>query len=86
MKLVFLLCVILRSVFNPIDESSVLADILDIFVRFSNDEEMNIILLRLVEYLGHPNPFICAVAYTEVCVDTHVAAIRWIRDSIDVMV
>ncbi|KAE8348829.1 protein kinase [Aspergillus coremiiformis] len=31
----------------------------------SNDEEMNIILLRLVEYLGHPNPFICAVAYTE---------------------
>ncbi|PWY69808.1 hypothetical protein BO94DRAFT_502566 [Aspergillus sclerotioniger CBS 115572] len=33
--------------------------------KFSNDEEMNIILLRLVEYLGHPNPFICAVAYTE---------------------
>ncbi|PYI12112.1 hypothetical protein BO78DRAFT_392787 [Aspergillus sclerotiicarbonarius CBS 121057] len=32
---------------------------------FSNDEEINIILLRLVEYLGHPNPFICAVAYTE---------------------
>ncbi|THC97259.1 hypothetical protein EYZ11_003261 [Aspergillus tanneri] len=26
---------------------------------------MNIILLRLMEYLGHPNPFICAVAYTE---------------------
>ncbi|RAK98040.1 protein kinase MEC1 [Aspergillus ibericus CBS 121593] len=33
--------------------------------KFSNDEEMNLILLRLVEYLGHPNPFICAVAYTE---------------------
>ncbi|CBF79340.1 protein kinase MEC1 [Aspergillus nidulans FGSC A4] len=34
--------------------------------RFSNDEEMNIILLRLVEYLGHPNPFLCGVAYTEI--------------------
>ncbi|PTU20188.1 hypothetical protein P175DRAFT_0502334 [Aspergillus ochraceoroseus IBT 24754] len=33
--------------------------------KFSNDEEMNIILLRLIEYLGHPNPFVCAVAYTE---------------------
>lgn len=35
--------------------------------RFSNDEEMNIVLLRLIEYLGHPNPFTCGVAYTEVC-------------------
>jgi len=34
--------------------------------RFSNDEEMNIVLLRLIEYLGHPNPFTCGVAYTEV--------------------
>ncbi|KAL4902881.1 hypothetical protein BDW74DRAFT_169409 [Aspergillus multicolor] len=34
--------------------------------RFSNDEEMNIILLRLVEYLGHPNPFTCGVAYSEI--------------------
>ncbi|KAL2807609.1 hypothetical protein BJX63DRAFT_436875 [Aspergillus granulosus] len=33
--------------------------------KFSNDEEMNIILLRLIEYLGHSNPFICGVAYTE---------------------
>ncbi|KAL4785846.1 hypothetical protein BJX76DRAFT_366638 [Aspergillus varians] len=33
--------------------------------RFSNDEEMNIILLRLIEYLGHPNSFTCGVAYTE---------------------
>ncbi|KAE8148852.1 protein kinase [Aspergillus avenaceus] len=32
---------------------------------FSCDEEMNIILLRLIEYLGHPNPFVSAVAYTE---------------------
>lgn len=36
--------------------------------RISNDEEMNIILLRLVEYLGHTNPFVCAVAYAEVCI------------------
>ena len=35
--------------------------------RFSNDEEMNIVLLRLIEYLGHPNPFTSGVAYTEVC-------------------
>lgn len=27
---------------------------------------MNIILLRLLEYLGHANPFISGVAYTEV--------------------
>ncbi|KAL4956177.1 hypothetical protein BDW69DRAFT_181790 [Aspergillus filifer] len=33
--------------------------------RFSNDEEMNIIIIRLIEYLGHPNSFICGVAYTE---------------------
>ncbi|KAL5332264.1 hypothetical protein BJX70DRAFT_393110 [Aspergillus crustosus] len=33
--------------------------------RFSNDEELNIILVRLVEYLGHPNPFVCGVVYTE---------------------
>lgn len=29
---------------------------------------MNIILLHLVEYLGHSNPFVGAVAYTEVCI------------------
>lgn len=34
--------------------------------RLSDDEEMNIILLHLVEYLGHSNPFVCAVAYAEV--------------------
>lgn len=32
----------------------------------SEDEEKNIILLRLLEYLGHPNPYVCAVAYNEV--------------------
>ncbi|WEW59433.1 serine/threonine-protein kinase M1 [Emydomyces testavorans] len=31
----------------------------------SGDEEMNIVLLRLLEYLGHSNPFIGGVAYTE---------------------
>lgn len=34
--------------------------------RVSDDEETNMILLRLLEYLGHPNPFVCAVAYNEV--------------------
>lgn len=34
--------------------------------RVSGDEEKNIILLRLLEYLGHPNPYVCAVAYNEV--------------------
>lgn len=34
--------------------------------RVSDDEETNIILLRLLEYLGHPNPYVCAVAYNEV--------------------
>ncbi|PYH47273.1 protein kinase MEC1 [Aspergillus saccharolyticus JOP 1030-1] len=33
--------------------------------KHSCDEELNIILLRLVEYLGHSNPFVCSVAYTE---------------------
>jgi hypothetical protein len=32
----------------------------------SEDEEKNIILLRLLEYLGHTNPYVCAVAYNEV--------------------
>lgn len=36
--------------------------------RASDEEEKNIILLRLVEYLGHTNPYVCAVAYNEVCV------------------
>lgn len=38
------------------------------FVMYSvsEDEEKNIILLRLLEYLGHPNPYVCAVAYNEV--------------------
>lgn len=34
--------------------------------RVSDEEEKNIILLRLVEYLGHTNPYVCAVAYNEV--------------------
>ncbi|RDW67089.1 protein kinase MEC1 [Aspergillus mulundensis] len=38
---------------------------LRVVAGFSNDEEMNIILLRLVEYLGHPNPFTCGIAYSE---------------------
>lgn len=37
-------------------------------IRYSGDDEMNLVLLRLLEYLGHPNPFISAIAHTEVCV------------------
>ncbi|KAL3460576.1 hypothetical protein BJX64DRAFT_278456 [Aspergillus heterothallicus] len=43
--------------------------------RFSNDEEMNIILLRLIEYLGHSNPFISGVAYTEMFKLAHQRAV-----------
>ena len=34
--------------------------------RVCEDEELNIILLRLLDYFGHTNPYICAVSYTEV--------------------
>lgn len=48
-----------------------------LFTRVSDDEEKNIILLRLLEYLGHPNPYICAVAYNEVrseqCISLHLS-------------
>lgn len=45
---------------------SSLVNILIILGRFSDEEERNIILLRLLDYLGHSNPYICAVAYNEV--------------------
>ena len=35
--------------------------------RIEAEEETNLILLRLVEYLGHANPFISNLAYEEVC-------------------
>ncbi|EAU37733.1 hypothetical protein ATEG_02771 [Aspergillus terreus NIH2624] len=47
----------------PLQETGIMT--LCHLAQLSNDEEMNIILLRLVEYLGHPNPFIGAVAYAE---------------------
>ncbi|KAF2135717.1 uncharacterized protein K452DRAFT_322886 [Aplosporella prunicola CBS 121167] len=31
------------------------------------DEELNMVLLELVEYLGHPEPMICGVAFNELC-------------------
>lgn len=34
--------------------------------RISSDDETNIVLLRLVEYLGHANPLISGLAYDEV--------------------
>ncbi|KAJ5225141.1 hypothetical protein N7468_006366 [Penicillium chermesinum] len=47
----------------PLHEACVLT--LCQLAKFSDEEERNIILLRLLEYLGHPNPYICAVAYNE---------------------
>lgn len=47
----------------------------DIATRLSGDDEMNLVLLRLLEYLGHPNPFVSAIAYTEVCVRAFSVAI-----------
>lgn len=41
--------------------------LIKLMYRVSDEEEKNIILLRLLEYLGHPNPYVCAVAYNEVC-------------------
>ncbi|ODH48741.1 hypothetical protein GX48_05176 [Paracoccidioides brasiliensis] len=46
----------------PIQETSIVG--LSRVAEVSGDEEMNIILLRLLEYLGHSNPFISGVAYT----------------------
>lgn len=34
--------------------------------RVCGEDELPIILLQLVEYLGHPNAFVCGVAYNEV--------------------
>jgi serine/threonine-protein kinase ATR len=36
------------------------------FPSVSGDEEVNIILLRVFEYLGHTNPFISGIAYAGV--------------------
>ncbi|KAI4102058.1 MAG: hypothetical protein L6R37_004617 [Teloschistes peruensis] len=35
--------------------------------RITSGDETNIVLLRLVEYLGHTNPLVCGLAYDEVC-------------------
>lgn len=34
--------------------------------RLSDDDELNIILLRLLDHLGHTNPFLSGIAYCEV--------------------
>ncbi|KAL8891174.1 MAG: hypothetical protein Q9215_001770 [Flavoplaca cf. flavocitrina] len=34
--------------------------------RVSTGDELNIILLKLVEYLGHTNPLVCGLAYDEI--------------------
>ncbi|KAK2760373.1 serine/threonine-protein kinase M1 [Arachnomyces sp. PD_36] len=56
----------LRSLFekheSPVQETCVIT--LCHLAEISGDEEMNIILLRLLEYLGHSNPYISGIAYT----------------------
>ncbi|CEJ55236.1 Putative UVSB PI-3 kinase [Penicillium brasilianum] len=47
----------------PLQEACILT--LCRLARVSEDDEKNIILLRLVEYLGHTNPYVCSVAYNE---------------------
>lgn len=34
--------------------------------RISNDDELNLVLLGLVKYLGHSNPVISGVAFDQV--------------------
>ncbi|KAL8809103.1 MAG: hypothetical protein Q9200_003724 [Gallowayella weberi] len=34
--------------------------------RLSSGDETNIVLLRLIEYLGHTNPLVCGLAYDEI--------------------
>ena len=41
-------------------------DLLTFDLRVSAGDEMNLVLLKLVEYLGHTNPLICGLAYDEV--------------------
>ncbi|KAJ5895477.1 hypothetical protein N7495_007168 [Penicillium taxi] len=48
----------------PLQEVCILT--LCCLAKVSGEEEKNIILLRLLEYLGHPNPYVCAVAYNEI--------------------
>ena len=36
-------------------------------IRTLNDDELNIVLHKLVEYLGHSNPIVTSVAFNEVC-------------------
>ncbi|CAG8024016.1 unnamed protein product [Penicillium olsonii] len=59
------LCGLALYALNPIRTFSVSWDSHMHVSRVSEDEEKNIILLRLLEYLGHPNPYVCAVAYNE---------------------
>lgn len=51
----------------------------------SEDEEKNIILLRLLEYLGHPNPYVCAVAYNEVSTHETLLSITLLFISTDMV-
>lgn len=47
-----------------LQETTVLA--LALMARVVGDEELNIILVRLVEYLGHTNPYVSGVVFAEI--------------------
>jgi serine/threonine-protein kinase ATR len=36
------------------------------FVRVVQDQELNVVLLKLLDYLGHTNPIVSGVAFNEV--------------------
>ena len=48
---------------TALQETAVLA--LTSLAKVCGDEELNIVLVRLVEYLGHTNPYISALVYSE---------------------
>ena len=44
-------------------------------LRISEDRELNLVLLRLVEYLGHTNQIISGAAFNEVSVALHTCSL-----------
>jgi serine/threonine-protein kinase ATR len=41
-------------------------------VRVVQDQELNVVLLKLLDYLGHSNPIVSGVAFSEVRFDIHI--------------
>lgn len=51
------------------------------FHRVSKDEELHITLIRLVEYLGHSNPFLVSLAYSNVGSPSYITILRFFLTS-----